>query len=116
MRPLRWNISKQIVFLDLFFAVLFEMGFHRLFRVPSAENYMPPSYVGMVCSLLVTSCLVMLGRFLVMACGMRQMLCCFLVMLCGFLRRVIFFHLKLKVGDARSASGNAKSEQNGSLA
>ena len=49
------------------------MGFHRLFSVPSAENYMPPSYVGMVCSLLVTSGLVMFGRFPVVASGMRQM-------------------------------------------
>jgi len=68
----------------------------------------------MVCSLLVISCLVMLGRFPVMACGMSQMLSCFLVMLCGFLRHVIFFCLKL-VGDPRSASSKAKSEQNGSL-
>ena len=73
MRPLQWNISKQIVFLDLFFAVLFEMGLHRLFSVSSAVNYVAPSHVRMVCSLLVTSGFVMLSRFPVVASGMRQM-------------------------------------------
>ena len=38
-----------------------------------AVNYMAPSRVGMVCSLLVTSGLVMLSRFPMMASGMRQM-------------------------------------------
>jgi hypothetical protein len=37
-------------------------------------NYVPPSHVSMVCSLLATSGLVMLGRFPVMACGMCKML------------------------------------------
>ena len=73
MRPLQWNISKQIVFLDLFFAVLFEMGLDRLFSVSPAVNYVAPRYVSMMCSLLVSPGLVMLGRFPVMACGMRQM-------------------------------------------
>ena len=50
------------------------MGLHRLFSVSPAVNYVTPSYVGMVCSLLVTSGLVMLGRFPVMARGMREML------------------------------------------
>ena len=58
---------------ELFFAVLFEMGLHRLFSVSSFVNYVAPSYVSVVCSLLVTSGLVMLSRFPVMACGMRQM-------------------------------------------
>ena len=53
---------------ELFFAVLFEMG-----SVSSCVNYVAPSYVSVVCSLLVTSGLVMLSRFPVMACGMRQM-------------------------------------------
>jgi hypothetical protein len=66
--------KQQIVFLELFFAVLFQMGLHRLFSVSPAVNYVAPSCVSVVCSLLVTSCLVMLGRFPVMACGMRQML------------------------------------------
>jgi hypothetical protein len=43
-------------------------------RVSPAVNYVAPSYVSMVCSLLMTSGLVMFGRFPVMACGMRQML------------------------------------------
>ena len=50
------------------------MGLHRLFSVSPAVNYVASSYVRMVCSLRVTSGLVMLGRFPVMACGMRQML------------------------------------------
>ena len=58
---------------ELFFAVLFEMGLHRLFSVSSAVNYVAPSHVGMVCSLLVTFSLVMLSRFPVMARGVRQM-------------------------------------------
>jgi hypothetical protein len=58
---------------ELFFAVLFDMGLHRLFSVSSCVNYVAPSYVSVVCSLLVTSGLVMLSRFPVMACGMRQM-------------------------------------------
>ena len=49
------------------------MGLHRLFSVSSAVNFVAPSHVGMVCSLLVTPGLVMLSRFPVMASGMRQM-------------------------------------------
>ena len=69
----RRNIEQQIVSGNLFFPVLFEMGLHRLFSVSSAVNYVAPGYVGMVCSLLVTSGLVMFGRFPVMARGVRQM-------------------------------------------
>ena len=54
--------------------MLFEVGLHRLFSVSPAVNYVAPSHVSMVCSLLVTSGLVMLGRFPVMACGMCKML------------------------------------------
>ena len=53
--------------------MLFEMGLYRLFSVSSAMNYVAPSYVSVVCSLLVTSGLVMLSRFPVVASGMRQM-------------------------------------------
>ena len=49
------------------------MGFHRLFGVASAMNYVAPSDVSMVCRLLVTSSLVMLSRFSVVVGGMRQM-------------------------------------------
>jgi len=68
-------LGKRPIFfeLELFFAMLFKMSLHRLFRVSSTENYVTPSYVSMVCSLLVTSSLVMLGRFPVVASGMRQM-------------------------------------------
>ena len=65
--------------------MLFEVGFHRIFRVASAVNYVAPSDVGMVCSLLVTSGLVMLCRFSVMASGMREMFGCLFVMFCSFL-------------------------------
>ena len=69
----RRNIEQQIVSKNLFFSVLFEMGLDRLFSVSSAVNYVAPSYVSMVCSLLVTSGLVMFGRFPVVASGVRQM-------------------------------------------
>src|SRR5579862_8992071 len=78
-RPEVGRLGKRPIFyetlrkLELFFAVRFQMGFHRLFSVSSAENYVAPSYVSMVCCLLVTSGLVMLGRFPVVASGMRQM-------------------------------------------
>ena len=61
------------------------MGLNRLFSVSPAVNYVAPRYVSMMCSLLVSSGLVMPGRFPVMACGMRQMFGCFLVMLRSFL-------------------------------
>ena len=48
------------------------MSLHCLFRVSSAVNYVAPSYVSMVRSLLVTSGLVMFGRFPVMASGVRS--------------------------------------------
>ena len=59
--------------LELFFAVRFQMGFHRLFSVSSAVNYVAPCDVSMVCRLFVTSGLVMLSRFAVVVGGMRQM-------------------------------------------
>ena len=60
--------------MELFFAVLFKMGFHRLLSVSSGVNHMASSYVSMVRSFLMTSGLMMLGRFPVMACGMCKML------------------------------------------
>jgi hypothetical protein len=69
----RWNIKQQMVFSELFFAVLFEMGLHRLFSMSPAVNYVAPSHVRMVGSHLVTSGFVMLSRFPVVASGMRQM-------------------------------------------
>jgi hypothetical protein len=65
-RPIFYE-SQSLRELELFFAVLFEMSLYRLFRVSSAENYVAPSYVSMVCRLLVTPGLVMLGRFPVVA-------------------------------------------------
>jgi hypothetical protein len=49
------------------------MGLHRLFSVSSCMDYVTPSNVSMVCSLLVTPGPVMLSRFLVVASGVRQM-------------------------------------------
>ena len=53
--------------------MLFGVSLHRFFGVPSGMNHVAPSYVSMVCSFLMTSSLVMLGRFPVVASGMRQM-------------------------------------------
>ena len=53
--------------------MLFEMGLDRLFSVSPAVNYVAPRCVSMMCSFLVSSGLMMLGRFPVMACSMRQM-------------------------------------------
>ena len=49
------------------------MSLNRLFSVSPAVNYVAPRYVSMMCRLLVSSGLMMLGRFHVMACSMRQM-------------------------------------------
>jgi hypothetical protein len=70
------DIEKSQVFLldqELFFAVLFGVSLHRLFGVPSSMNHVTPRCVSMVCRLLVMSGLMMLGRFTVVASGMRQM-------------------------------------------
>jgi hypothetical protein len=61
------------------------MSLDRLLRVSPTVNYVAPSDVGVVCSLLVTSGLVMLCRFSVMASGVREMFGCLLVMFCSFL-------------------------------
>jgi hypothetical protein len=58
---------------ELFFAVLFGVSLHRLFGVSSGMNHVAPRCMSMVCRLLVMSGFVMLGRFPVMASGMRQM-------------------------------------------
>ena len=71
--------------LGIIFAVIFEMGLNRLFSVSPAVNYVSPRYMSMMCSLLVSSGLMMLGRFPVMTCSMRQMFRRFLVVLCSFL-------------------------------
>jgi len=66
-------IALRHTFLGLFFAVLFDVCLHRLFSVSSGENRVASRYVSMVCGLLVTSSLVMLGCFPVVASGKRQM-------------------------------------------
>ena len=58
---------------SLFLAVLLGVSLHCLFGVPSGVNNMGPRCVSMVCRLLMTSGLVMFGRFPVVASGMRQM-------------------------------------------
>ena len=58
---------------ELFFSVLFGVSLHGLFGVPSGVNHVAPRRMGVVCCLLVISGLVMLGRFPVVASGMRQM-------------------------------------------
>ena len=47
------------------------MSLNRLFSVSPAVNYVTPRYVSMMCSLLVSSGLVMLGRFPVIAACVR---------------------------------------------
>ena len=54
--------------------MLFDVCLHRLFSVFCGENRVATRYVSMVCGLLVSSGLVMLGRFAVVASGKRQML------------------------------------------
>ena len=65
--------------------MLFNVCLHRLFSVFSSENRVAPRYVSMVCGLLVSSGLVMLGRFAVVASGKRQMFRRFPVVLRSFL-------------------------------
>jgi hypothetical protein len=60
------------------------MSLHRFFRVSSAVNDVAPGDVSMVCGLLVTSSVVMLCRFSVVASGMREMFGCLLVMFGSF--------------------------------
>ena len=68
--------------------MLLEMSLRRLFRMSSAVNYVAPGEVSVVCTLLVTTSLVMLCRFSVVASGMREMFRCLLVMFCSFLRHI----------------------------
>ena len=49
------------------------VSLHGLFSVTSAVNDVSSRRMGVVCRLLVTSGLVMLSRFPVVASGMRQM-------------------------------------------
>src|ERR1700675_3536895 len=56
-------------FAELFLAVLFGVSHHRVFSVLSGVNRVAPRGVGMVCRLFVISCVVMLGRFSVVAGG-----------------------------------------------
>ena len=53
--------------------MLFGVSLHRLFGVPSSMNHVTSRCVSMVCRLLVMSGLVMLGRFPVVAGGVREM-------------------------------------------
>jgi hypothetical protein len=57
----------------LLLAMLFGVSLRRLVRVPSGVSRVTPRRMSVVCRLLVASGLVMLGRFAVMASGMRQM-------------------------------------------
>ena len=57
----------------LFLAVLFGMSLHCLFSVPSGMNDVAPRGVSVVCRLFVMSGVVMLGRFPVVASGVRKM-------------------------------------------
>jgi hypothetical protein len=58
---------------ELLLAVLFGVSHHRVFSVPSCVNRVASRGVGMMCRLFVVSGVVMLGRFSVVAGGMRKM-------------------------------------------
>jgi hypothetical protein len=53
--------------------MLLGMSLGCLFSVPSGVNRVRPGCMSMVCRLLVTPRLVMLGRFSVVSGGMRHM-------------------------------------------
>jgi len=59
--------------MGLFLAVLFDVNLHCLFSVPSGVNHVASSCVSMVRCLLMKSGLMMLGRFPMVAGGMRKM-------------------------------------------
>jgi hypothetical protein len=61
------------VSLGLFFAMLFGVSHHRFFSVLPGVNHVAPSGMCMVCRLFMMSGIVVLGRFPVVASGMRQM-------------------------------------------
>jgi hypothetical protein len=69
---------------ELFVAVLFVVGFHRLFSVASRVDYMRPCHMGMVRRFLVLSTLVMLCCFTMVAGSMGKMLLYLLVVFSGF--------------------------------
>jgi hypothetical protein len=54
--------------------VLLEVGLDRFFGVTPGMTYMAHRHVSMVSCCFVVASLVMLGRFLMMACRMRQVL------------------------------------------
>ena len=53
--------------------MLFDVNLHCLFSVPSGVNHVASSCVSMVRCLLMKSGLMMLGRFPMVAGGMRKM-------------------------------------------
>lgn len=58
---------------NLLFPMLLAMSLGGLFSVPSGVNCVRPGCVSMVCRLLVTPGLMMLGRFAVVPGGMCHM-------------------------------------------
>jgi hypothetical protein len=60
-------------FKALFFAVLLDVCLHCLFSVPSGVNHMAPRCMSMVGSQCVFPGIVVLGRFVVVPCGMHEM-------------------------------------------
>jgi hypothetical protein len=73
-----------------FFAVLFVVGLHSLFRVTPRMNHVRPRHVGMVCRLLVLSALVVLCCFTVVTRSVGKMFLDFLVVFCSFFRHFVF--------------------------
>jgi hypothetical protein len=56
----------------LFLAVLFGMGLHGLFSMPSAMNYVTSRGVSVVCRLFVMSGIVVFGGLLMVMGGMLE--------------------------------------------
>jgi hypothetical protein len=70
----------------LFLAMFLGMSLRGLFTMITGVSCMSPRGVGVVCALLMSSGVVVLGRFTVMVGSIRMVFRRFLVMFGGFLR------------------------------
>jgi len=84
------STNRTAVISGLFLAVLLDVGLHCLFSVPSGMNHVAPRCVSMVSSHCVFSGIVMLGGFVVVPCGTREMFRCFPVVFGSSVRHVNF--------------------------
>ena len=75
---------------ELFFAVLFGVCLHRMFRVISGVCGVAPRGMSMVRGLLMVSSIMMLRRFPMMARGVRMVFGSFLMVFGCFLGHAMF--------------------------